>query len=312
MRAVVCCVLIAACSARMAATPAPIDGAEAISPDAPAPTCTQLGCPAGQSCCNDTCIETTADVANCGACGVSCGSGAACCASACKPLGTLTDCGACGSACGSGDSCDQMQCVAPVYPSYCANPTVYVLYDGISSDINAASLLGTTFDACASTVVVQSANETDATLVDQTTGALLGGTGVTYVFGGGPFADLSVHWLEDTTSPIYFAEPTASTFAWMQRGNPTAVASMAASSCTAHFDQFVIERFADAAIGSMQIIGYGACGGGTFGAAYFYANMILANPGTYPDAWYVASWVDTTNDGIAGAGDTFTVLAHGN
>ena len=31
----------------------------------------------------------------------------------------------------------------------------------------------------------------------------------------------------------------------------------------------------------------------------------------YPDTWYVVSWADTNNDGVANAGDTFTVLAHG-
>jgi hypothetical protein len=330
-----------ACSSpsRSGPTDAAIDAA-AVMPDAPAstPQCTHdtdcpsghicgsggacvVGCDrnedcgSGQSCCDHACIPTDADPDNCGGCGITCGSGGsgACCNGACSTLDTDSDCGACGSACGADDFCSAMQCVA--YPSYCTNATVYEIFDGIANDIAAASLMTSTFaDNCAPSTAVVTANTTDATLIDQTTGQLLGGSDVTYVLSGGPDADVAVKYLETTAAltKVYLAEPTTGQFAWMVRTSTTPVATLASSSCSAHADQFVAELVTDPSNGTLALIGYGICtGAGTFGAAYFYADVMLPNPTMYPDTWYVVSWADTNNDGIANIGDTFTVLAHG-
>ena len=250
------------------------------------------------------------------ACGSGCGSNEACCGDVCKPLGTLTDCSACGDTCGSGDFCDGAQCEAPTYPNFCANNTVYEIDDGIASDINAAALMGSTITAnCPASITLTTENQTDAALIDQTTGEPLGGSSVTYVLAGGPFAQLAVKWLEQTAAvtSVYFAQPDSTTYAWMQRGDATPVASMPAASCTDHYDQFVVELVTDPGNGTLSLVGYGVCQGGrgTFGAAYYYANVMLPNAMQYPDSWYVFSWTDTNNDGVAGSGDTFTVLAHG-
>ncbi|HEX4451608.1 MAG TPA: hypothetical protein VH143_12090 [Kofleriaceae bacterium] len=285
---------------------------------------TTAECGSGHSCCDHGCLATDGDPANCGACGSACGSGDACCSSSCRALDTLADCGACGSACGSGDSCDQvgsgsaasMTCVAPVYPAFCANPTVYELFDGIVDDIDAVQLLTSTVEfSCAPSTAIQSSATTNATLVNQTTGQPLGGSNATYVATGGPLANIVVKYLETTAAvtPIYFAEPTTGTYAWMQRGNPTPVATLLASACSAHADQFLVERVTDTPDKIMALVGYGICTGeGTFGAAHFFANVIVPNPTMYSDAWYVVSWADTNNDGLANDGDTFTVLASGN
>jgi hypothetical protein len=245
-----------------------------------------------------------------------CNTGEGCCNHTCTALGTLQNCGSCGDACATGDFCNGTQCNTPTYPNFCANPTVYEIYDGITADNHAADVMASTITAnCPSTVTVHTANQSDAALVDQTTGQPLAGSGVTYVLGGGPFPNKPLHWLEKTqnVTRIYFDAPDGVHYYWKVRGTDAIVASMTGSSCSPHADQFIIELVTDPMSGTLSLIGYGACSGGkgTLSAAWFYANQLLPNASSYPDSWYIFGWSDTDNDSSPSAGDTFTVLAHG-
>ena len=244
-----------------------------------------------------------------------CGSGEGCCGNTCKPLDTLSDCGSCGNTCGSGEFCSGTTCETPTYPNFCDNKTVYVIHDGIAADNTAADLMASTITAnCPPDVIVHTADQTDPTLVDQTTGQPLGGNGVTYVLGGGPFPNKPLKWLERTNdiTKIYFDAPDGINYYWRDRTG-AAVATMPGSTCAAGRDQFVTELVTDPSSGTLSLIGYGACSGGhgTLSAAWFYANVLLPNRMQYTDSWYVFDWTDTNNDSAPSAGDTFTVLAHG-
>ncbi|MBV8761338.1 MAG: hypothetical protein JO257_28835 [Deltaproteobacteria bacterium] len=244
-----------------------------------------------------------------------CSTGQACCGNTCKPLDTLSDCGSCGNSCGSGEFCTGTACEAPTYPNFCDNKTVYVIHDGITADNHAADVMASTIAAnCPPDVMIHTADQTDPTLVDQTTGQPLGGGGVTYVLGGGPFPNKPLKWLERTNdiTKIYFDAPDGVNFYWRDRTG-TSVAQMPGAQCSVHRDQFITELVTDPMSGTLSLIGYGACSGGhgTLAAAWYYANVILPNRMTYPDSWYVYDWTDTDNDGAPSAGDTFTALAHG-
>lgn len=245
-----------------------------------------------------------------------CGPGAGCCAGTCTNLSTLTDCGSCGNTCATGDFCDGTQCQAPTFPSFCANTKVYVIHDEIAPDDSAADLMASTITAnCPATVMVTTADQTNAALVDQTTGQPLAGAGVTYVLGGGPFPDMPLRWLErtDAVTKVYFDAPDGVNFYWKLRSTGDAVATMPGSACSPHADQFVTELVTDPMSGTLSLIGYGACSGGkgTLAAAWYYANVLLPNKASYPDSWYVFSWSDTNGNATPDAADTFTVLAHG-
>jgi len=234
----------------------------------------------------------------------------------CGPTNTLQNCGHCGNVCATGDFCDGTQCQTPTFPSFCANTSVYIIYDEITPDDTAADLMASTITAnCPATVMVKSAKQSDAALVDQTTGQPLAGGGVTYVLGGGPFPNMPLRWLERThqTTKVYFDAPDGINFYWKMRSNDQAVATMPGSQCSSHKDQFITELVTDPNSGTLSLIGYGACSGGkgTLAAAWYYANVLLPNKTQYPDSWYVFSWQDTNNDSTPNTGDTFTVLSHG-
>ena len=267
-------------------------------------------CPTGQYCRPDDVCVAGCDADN------DCGLNESCCNHVCTDTTTLANCGTCGNSCAQGDFCDGTQCNAPTYPNFCANTTVYVVHDGITADQTAADLMASTITAnCPASVMVHTADQTDASLVDQATGQPLAGSGVTYVFGGGPFANKPIKWLEQTqlATKVYFAATDGVNYDWMERGAATPVASMPAASCSAHADQFVTELVTDPMSGTLSLVGYGACTGGkgTLAAAYYYANVLLPNKASYPDSWYVFDWADTNNNSLPDAGDTFTVLAHG-
>jgi hypothetical protein len=71
------------------------------------PECTCAGgpCGAGESCCDDACVDTRADPANCGGCGVACEAPSA---NGCE--GSECRCGA-GAACGPGGTCVGGACI---------------------------------------------------------------------------------------------------------------------------------------------------------------------------------------------------------
>jgi hypothetical protein len=230
-------------------------------------------------------------------------------------LGTLANCGFCGDACPAGDFCDGTQCNMPTFPSFCANNDVTIIYDGITEDNAAADVMASTITAnCPASVMVHSGKQTDPALVDQATGQPLGGSGVTYVLGGGPFPNVVLKWLERThdITKVYFDAPDGIHFYWRLRATGVAVATMAGANCSTHVDQFVTELVTDPMSGTLSLVGYGACtGNGTLAAAWYYANVILPNKAMYPDSWYVFGWSDTNGNATPDSGDSFTVLAHG-
>jgi hypothetical protein len=277
---------------------------------------TDSECGAGKACCGHQCIDIESNESNCGACGTLCGIGEGCCESTCVALNTLSDCGACNNMCTGGEFCDGSNCNAPTYPNFCENSRVYVIHDGIAADNAAADLMASTIVAnCPPSTMVTTADQTDATLVDQTTGRPLAGSGVTYVLGGGPFPNKVLRWLERTyqVTRIYFDAPDGINYYWRRRDTGAAVAMMAGSACSTTRDQFLVELVTDPMSGTLSLVGYGACSGGrgTRAAAYHYANTMLPNRQNYPDSWYVFSWTDGNGNATPDAGDTYTVLASG-
>jgi hypothetical protein len=68
-------------------------------------------CDEGTDCCEGSCVDTTTDRQNCGACGATCAEGTECCDGRCVSLLTGANCGACGNMCPPGACCRNGECV---------------------------------------------------------------------------------------------------------------------------------------------------------------------------------------------------------
>lgn len=218
--------------------------------------------------------------------------------------------------CGADQFCDGAKCVDLTFPNFCANKKVYAIYDGIAIDAAATDVLASTIaQNCSASTVITYGPQSNPAWVDQTTGELLLGTGATVVTAGGPFPNKPVKWLERTQklTKVYFSTNGIDTYSFKRRSDESTLASMTVSECSAHHDRFLVELSTDPTNGTLALIGYGVCSGGygTQAAAFFWATQMLPNRSAYPDAWYIFDWVDTNNDSIANAGDTFTKLVSG-
>lgn len=125
-------------------------------------------CPAGQSVCGGACVNTAADPANCGGCGIACGFGETClsgacgiaatgcangetaCQGACVNLGSdPANCGGCGVACAPGQSCAGGTCAAGpggACPGGCGQGQACC--DGACTDLGNEANCGACGDAC--------------------------------------------------------------------------------------------------------------------------------------------------------------------
>jgi len=308
------------------------------------PACSATNpCGSGRECCTGRCVDTSADTGNCGACGTSCGTSGACCQGQCKalntandcgacgvqcganatccnnactPINSLTNCGACGVHCGADQFCDGAVCRNQTFPEFCANRSVYAIYDGRPLDDAATNVLASTIRAnCSMQTTIQYGPQANASWVDQTTGALLMGGGSTVVTAGGPFPNKPVQWLERTrqVTKVFFASNGFDTFYFRKRSDNSNVVTFPQASCSPNRDVFLVTLATDPTSGTLALISYGLCSGGygTQTGAWYWANVMLPNRAAYPDSWYIYEWVDTNLDTLPNQGDTFTLRGSG-
>jgi hypothetical protein len=255
------------------------------SPIQAGPACNLLEqCEGELTCCEGSCVDLSSNPSHCGACGERCSDQDGFCA--------------------SGGSC------APVaWTSLCQNVNLLALRDGVSDDDVATEQLR---DALAAEcgVSAQTGATTDASLVGAD-GAPLVGVGTTVVTGGGGFFQRTVRYLEDTgRTPVYADQVNnGNTSRIVRRSNGEVIASVPSDISGEGRDYFVVYLAEDPAGGALMLPAYGFTRYGTRAAAWWFHNVLLADPGAFSSSWYLVEWTKDGQSGGPGADDSYEILA---
>jgi hypothetical protein len=209
------------------------------------------------------------------------------------------------------------QCEEAVFGNVCDNPTATLVFDPYSADNAAGVTLGAALgSACHMTI-----ESPDAAPFEPDSGQPTTGIADLCVIGGGAFGQPAVAYLDSRgLTDVYLssANDDAGAFdiIFTDRGGsgpPRVIAAAPFSSTPTNTDYFLVELVVDPASGSLCLVVLGMGAQGTSAGAYYVANMFFAT-GAYKastKSWYVYYWVASSDTGVPGSSDTFTLVASG-
>ena len=178
------------------------------------------------------------------------------------------------------------------------------------SDWNAASILYTGLDD------VNEVLDTNAFIVNQTTGATLLESGSSLITIGGPIVNPVVGYYESDDSPAYDRAPLKCAIneerIEYQKRDGTPIAGLSLDEANMNTDYFLIEIFMDGR-GRTAYICYGLGWKGTLASGKYFVREFETLMES-ESSWTVVQWTDTNmNDFVNGPrdGDTYTVIASG-
>lgn len=256
-------------------------------PPPPAPECTStVDChEAGASCCSQMCVKTASADKSCGACGVMCSAAQFCASGGCRPL-TLA--------------------------SLCTNAAFVVVTDGDSSDDAAAATASQALrSGCGQAATVTTVPQTDAATIDQKTGLPLIGPGRTAVFVGGSFFQHGLAYLEKNAATHVVGVQQGTAYTLRERATGRVLVQTDDTLISEHHDYFVVEMAKETQKSTLAAIVWGVRAPGTLAGGYYFATMLLPSRATLTKGFYVYEWTDTNNDGLANAGDAFSLITSG-
>jgi hypothetical protein len=297
--------------------------------DAATNTCTR-GCKVASECASGTC-EASHDCASCvndnecalgkvcnnGTCEApcttnsKCGAGRECCGSKCQSAFSDNGCHACNVTCSAGQLCGDSGCVPLSVGQLCALDSVSLVHDGDGRDDEAADRVGTALTTgCGHTVSVASVAQTDATVLDQTSGEMKAAPGKLDVFIGGSFASLGVRYLVDSPGLSQVYDNTAddgTSIAIRRRSDGAQLLVIDPATINAGHDYFIVEILKDPTTKATALVGYGMGAPGTYAAAWYIGNRVLSMQPSFMGSYYVVEWHDQNGNNDPDAADSYGV-----
>jgi hypothetical protein len=208
--------------------------------------------------------------------------------------------------CAAGETCLETSCVPVAFSTLCGLGRATVLTDGQAADDEVVASIGqAAASACGAGFEIASASLGDLSVFDSASGRLLTPMRELAITAGGFYFNPLVGALERTRkSPLYFTSDATAGIGWASSATGAPVHLFAEASVTDAHDYFVVELFPDDG-GRLVLVDYGIGVAGTR-AAGRQAELVLASPGTYADAWYVYEW---SLDADAGAETTHLIAS---
>ncbi|MBK7858050.1 MAG: hypothetical protein IPJ65_05375 [Archangiaceae bacterium] len=240
-------------------------------------------CAGSATCCNQRCVDTTADVRYCGGCG---------------------------TACGRDDFCAASSCVPALLSNVCVQPKVRaVLDDQVPDDDAGTRIAQALVDACpvpGFSTIAQA--ELDAGYFDIDTAEPLQ-LGELVVAGGGSYFQHVVGWLEQSGAARVSETGTVQQYRYTLRDGGV-ISTGATSTLDAHHDVFVVQMTRSSS-GAIVLTASGFYAPGTAAAAWYFVNVLLPMRASLADAWYLVEWTDGNADALPDATDTWSTIGSG-
>lgn len=237
-------------------------------------------------CCSGFCVDTAADPANCGHCGTACTSHQFC----------------------TGTACDDA-----IISNICANPRGTVVLDQFDPDNEAGTAIGAALTtSCSATPVIVFLSQDAGGVLDPATDRPITGVGNTFINGGGSYGQRGIAYLDQAgLSALYLSANGGGYQIESRNPDAGAIVDAAPDSLTSHHDFFYVQLVVEPQSGTLCFSVVGIFVPGTMAGGYYVPTQIIPHRSTYTNSWYVFEWIDSNNDGIANAGDTFTQVASG-
>jgi hypothetical protein len=204
-------------------------------------------------------------------------------------------------------------CLPLALDTVCKSGGFYTLHNAYPSDnLVADSVSAILGKYCG--VEAKVIDQSDASVIDQCSGAPLLGMGNTVVMAGGFFTQYAARYFDRTLSPVYLDRDVSET---ADVSAPNQIKSRSGkvlhsypdSDVSTTSDYFVIQLLADPSRGALFVHLYGHGNMGTAAASWYFQNSLLPSHSRDWTSFVVVHWVDGNGDGLAGDGDKFDVVA---
>jgi len=234
----------------------------------------------------------------------------------------IANCQACGASCSSSQFCGISGCNGVPIAHLCDQAKTTALLDGLASDDAANTVVQNAILAnCAPPPTAASAPKGSGGPTNATTGQPVVGGNHLLTVAGGAFVQPTVAYLDaKSASPVYLVV-TQTAWEYHLRGggadagteggtSDSLLTSLAFTAGSPSHDIFLIELVRDPASGTLTLVMFGQQAETTAAAAWYFANVMMVNLGSYDKAWYVYEWTGTPDAGPS-VSDGFVLKASG-
>jgi hypothetical protein len=155
--------------------------------------------------------------------------------------------------------------------------------------------------------------QTDATVLNQTTGQPLASPGILNVFVGGTFFHLGSRYIIDTGALSKVFDTTSedgNTLIFRRRADGVNLLEIDPSTLGPGHDFFIVELVKEPTTKALTLVMHGLDAPGTYAAVYYVTNVVVPMKHMFPGTYYLIEWTDENGNNDQDPADRFDIHFH--